>query len=100
MTNPAVAAAPQTVVPAKIEAAQRFMYYIHNVRRPSAGIFTVNGDMPGQEIDLSKREQAAYDAALDVLVLYFRGEMHFGDGDVGRTPPGGEEEGPQQPVNV
>lgn len=92
----------ETAVPGKIEAAQRFLHYINSVRRPASGsMFNSSGDMPSQEQELSKREQAAYDAALDVMILYFRCEMDFGDTNPGTTPyGGGDGEDPRQPVEA
>jgi hypothetical protein len=59
-----------------------------------------SGDMPHEENELSPREQSTYDAALDVLAMYFRGEMDYGD--VPPKPLNNEEppDDPEVPVPV
>jgi hypothetical protein len=81
---------PQMILPAKVVAAQNFAGYALAVRMPDGGV-------SHERLPLSAREQATYDAALDVLQQYFRGEMDFGDPRPGFMRPD-EPEPPQAPV--
>lgn len=73
-------------VPAKVQAAQSYLHYAHQIQVPPSSPFSSSGDMPPNFGVLTSKEQAAYDAALDVLIAYFRGEMEFGDTNSGVIP--------------
>ena len=63
-------------IPPRVQAAQAFLNFALRIREPA--LFSVS-DVPLARNDLSPREQTTYEAALNVLLLYFRGEMDFGD---------------------
>ena len=85
-------------IPAKVQAAQSYLYYEQSCRFPS-GAGAMPGDSPMGERDLSRREQAAYDAAIGVLIAYFNGEMDFGDVNPGERPADPDDD-PKDPVPV
>lgn len=82
-------------VPPRVAAAQDYLRFADGVRNPHPGF----DGTPRQPQDLSAREQVVYDAALEVLRLYFTGEQDFA------SPPGLEAGGPpadddpRQPVS-
>lgn len=85
-------------IPGKVQAAQQYLHFAHGIRCPQSP-FATGGDMPQSGIDLTAKEQACYDAATDLLMQYFRGEMDFGDTNPGTAvqhPPGD----PQSPVLI
>ena len=72
----AIAPPEPSSIPSKIQAAQAFLYFCQNkTQGNSCG--TLPGDAPHAGDDLSPKEQATYDAALNCLCLYFNGEMDF-----------------------
>lgn len=84
-------------VPGRVEAAQGYLYFAAG--RMDGGVpGALPGDAPRDGRDLSKKEQATYDAALDCLLLYFRGEMDFG-GAPPSAPPD-DDDNPRQPEPV
>jgi len=84
--------------PAKVNAAQQYLYFCNSLRFPHAD-FQTSGDTPTAERTLSKREQATYDAATDVLFQYFSGEMDFGDTNPGHVRPDSDDgQAPRVPV--
>lgn len=62
-------------IPAKVSAAQDYLRFAEVCR--AGGPQSVNSDVPLAQRDLTPREQHVYDAALEVLDLYFRGECDF-----------------------
>ena len=84
--------------PAKVIAAQNYLYYANGVRNPQTPL-SLSGDTPTGGEELSPKEQAAYNAALDVLIAYFRGEMDFGDTNPG-TIQETDDDDPKEPVHV
>ena len=81
--------------PPKVQAAQTFLYHVHNIRNPysDSELATTQGR------DLSTRETAAENAALDVLTKYFLGECEYGDTNSGYGPPEPPEP-PKEPAPV
>jgi len=83
--------------PPRVQAAQHYLQYAHQVR--TGGNFLgmpMNGDAPREEFDLSRKEQAAYDAALNVMIQYFNGEQDFGE--VVAQPHSPPPDDPESPV--
>lgn len=78
-------------IPPKIQAAQQYLHFAVGIRFPGNNFMQTTGDTPQCGAELSPREQAAYDAATDVMISYFRGEMDFGDVNAG-VPRGGEDD--------
>lgn len=63
-------------MPSRVAAAQEFLENIWGAEgRGKYSTF----DNDTERVHLDKRECAAKEAALDVMTLYFRGEMDFGD---------------------
>lgn len=81
-------------IPARVDAAMCFLHFARQIVCPTTPL----GERLFESGELSKREHATYDAALDVLNLYFRGEQDFGD--VPPQPVDNEPENPQPPVPV
>ena len=95
----AMQAGPYSAVPAKVEAAQSYLHYAAMLRLNSGNGPALSGDMPRDERELSRKEQVVYDSALDVLRMYFQGEMEF------ESPPPmpqdfGEEDPPAERVEA
>ena len=86
----------ETRIPPRVQAAQSYLCYALRVREPSS--YSVLGDVPLAGNELSPREQSTYEAALDVLLLYFRGEMDYGDVAPSRVSDDGDD--PKQRVPV
>lgn len=84
-------------LPAKVEAAQNYLYYTLSVRR-GGNEPSIAGDCPRAEHDLTRQEGAVADAALQVLLQYFRGEMDFGDFRPGRVDI--DDDDPKQPAKI
>ncbi len=61
-------------VPARIQAAQTFVDRYLDITDPPACCASMGGGR-----SLTTGEQAAYDAAMTAMRLYFKGEMDFGD---------------------
>jgi hypothetical protein len=77
-------------VPAKVAAAQDYLRFAEVARCGGPG--SLNSDLPSSLTrDLTTKEQAVYDAATEVLRLYFTGEHDFGppvpDDDDEDKPP-------------
>lgn len=86
-------AAGLCVVPPKVAAAQDYLRFCECMRNPSSGF----DGMKGEARDLGATEQKVYEAALEVLRLYFSGEQDFDSAPASSpTPP----EDPQQRVPV
>jgi hypothetical protein len=86
-------------VPARVEAAQHFLHYALSVRVNSADYLP--GDAPRTTVELSRKEQATYEAALSVLQSYFLGEMDFGDVPPStRGGPDDDKPKPREPVTT
>lgn len=66
----------ESTVPARVQAAQDYLRYANGIRNPSASL--LNGN-PAEPADLTQQEIAVYNSALNVLSLYFSGEMDYGD---------------------
>lgn len=87
--QPNASAAP----PGKVQAAQNAIGMFASITQVYVDGF------PREGRALSGREQAVYDAALDVLVAYFRGEQDYADGPQAiPQPPGDGPPGVPQPV--
>lgn len=90
----------QTVIPARVSAAQQYLQFAEQVRSAQAA-FIMPGDCPkdsGRE--LTKKEQVVYDAALDVLRAYFTGEVNYGDSEPQPNyPPDDNDPKERIPVN-
>lgn len=75
MNGPMMSPAPPGIdflpIPPKVRAAQDYLYYANSVRNGGQS----DGYNAGAE--LSDNEQGTYDSALEVLRLYFKGEMEF-----------------------
>lgn len=66
-------------IPPKVSAAQAYLWYAESVRRGNS--FQPYGtESYSPQSDLSKMEQVAYDAALEVMTMYFTGEMEYQPG--------------------
>jgi len=61
----------QRPIPARIRAAMEFLTYCNHLVTPC------DAEIKGRP--LTKREQAAYDAATEAVRLYLTGELDFGD---------------------
>jgi len=89
--TPQVAAVP----PPRVQAAQQFLFWFHQGRAmPVMGFDQRPADPP----DPTAKEKAAYESALDVMRLYFSGEMDYGD-----SPPAshiGGDDNPESPAPV
>ncbi len=69
-------------IPGRIQAAQSFLErYLYVVDPPAC--------WGGGGRELTRAEQAAYDAAIQAMRLYLSGEMDFGDRPI--SPPAEEE---------
>ena len=66
-------------IPPRVEAAQSYLHFAAALKTPGAYRPSLEGDTPQADGELSKDEQATYNAALTVLRLYFSGEMDYGD---------------------
>ncbi|MGH7131142.1 MAG: hypothetical protein ACREJO_04265 [Phycisphaerales bacterium] len=64
----------QRPIPARIRAAMEFLTYCNHLVAPC------DAEIKGRS--LTKREQAAYDAATEAVRLYLTGELDFGDTSV------------------
>lgn len=60
-------------MPPKVAAAQDFLNFGERMRNPGSSF---DGTRP-EGRDLSAREQVVYDAALEVLRMYFTGEQEY-----------------------
>lgn len=96
MNEPATVAIPKNGIPSRVEAAQQFLQFAAN-KSLSGNLYSLPGDCPREQGELTPKERAVYDAALDVLNSYFRGEMDFGDNPPISSPP---DDRPQSPVYV
>lgn len=56
------------LIPPKVQAAQAFCHFCEGVRRDSD---------PLTSRDLTAEESQAYNAAVEILLLYFRGENDY-----------------------
>lgn len=73
----------QTAPPGRVQAALQFVGMMLDKERGGSA-FDVGQRTPG---DLSKCEAKTRDAALEMLRLYFAGEMNFGDAAVTPNAP-------------
>lgn len=92
MNTPAVASGPPAI-PAKVAAALEFLRFAEFLRNPPSQF---DGGR-SESRDLNQREQAVYDAALEVMRLYFTGEQEFGPA---AASPEGFGDGPDRRVPV
>lgn len=74
-------------VPGKAQAAQNYLNYASNLRNPPAMFDGVRAE----STDLSDKEQECYDAALQVLIDYFKGRVELKEPAAGG---GGGDSGP------
>ena len=84
-------------VPPRVQAAQQFLHYIQGVRQPSGSPFGEQAATP-DPVELSPKEKAAYESAMMVMMLYFNGEMDYGD--VSPVPIFPDEDNPTERVLV
>lgn len=82
-------------IPAKVAAAMEYLKFADQLRNPPAYF---DGTRP-ESRDLSKKEQAVYDAALEVLRTYFMGEQDFEPG-AGPARPDDDEPKSREPVTA
>lgn len=82
---------PMLVMPMRVQAAQHYLHYTLSKTAPTP-LFDGRAT---EGVPLTAKEQAAYDAALEVLRQYFAGEMDYGDAPP--IAPGRGEDGPSQP---
>lgn len=85
----------ETRVPGKVEAAQQYLYFAANQMSPPPAY---DGGR-SEPRDLSEAERRVYDAALEVLRLYFAGESDFADGPPAAVNPSDGDE-PRHPAPV
>ena len=83
-------------VPPKVAAAQDYLRFAEQLRNPLPGFDGMRGADPR---DLNHREQAVYDAALEVLRTYFTGEQEFAPGSDPGPSHGGDGPTDRVPVN-
>lgn len=82
-------------VPPQVAAAQDYLRFAEGLRNP-APMFEMHRV---EARDLNNREQAVYDAALEVLRAYFMGEMDYAPTESG-SRPSGDEPKDKVPVNA
>ena len=73
-------------IPGRVEAAMQYIHWSAQVIGRGCEFTTF------QPPDLSITEQKCHQAALDVLLSYFRGEMDYGD-----APPKAADKGDDEP---
>lgn len=61
-------------IPPRVAAAQDYLRFAEQLRNPPTAF---DGQSRDAARDLTPKEQAVYDAALEVLRLYFTGEQDF-----------------------
>lgn len=91
-------------VPCRVRAAQDYLHFAQSLRAMhlhSQGP-TLPGDSPKEIelVSLTSKEQATYDAALEVLIRYFNGEMDYGDSPPTISGGGPDNDEPKNPVPV
>ncbi len=59
-------------VPPRVQAAQQYLWFIQGVTNPGSPLME-----QGSARDLSRSEEVVYEAALEVMRLYFSGEESF-----------------------
>ena len=76
-------------IPPQVAAAQDYLRFAEQLRNPPPSF---DGQSRDSSRDLTPKEQAVYDAALEVLRLYFQGEQDYAG--IGGGPAPRDDNGP------
>ncbi len=77
-----------SVIPPCVAAAQEYLRFAEQLRNPPPAF---DGQRTDTSRDLTPKERVVYDAALEVLRLYFSGEKDYAATISGSMPPSDED---------